>query len=57
MSVTSDLFQRTVLPVSGTGLEQFGRVAATGIRTRIVSVDLMRGVVMVLMALVRRSPH
>jgi uncharacterized membrane protein len=51
MSVTSDLFRRTVLPVSGSGLERFGRIAATGIRTRIVSIDLMRGVVMVLMAL------
>jgi uncharacterized membrane protein len=39
------------MPVSGSGLERFGRIAATGIRTRIVSIDLMRGVVMVLMAL------
>ena len=51
MSVTSDLFRRTVMPVSGSGPERFGRIAATGIRTRIVSIDLMRGVVMVLMAL------
>ena len=32
-------------------LNDFGRIAATGIRTRIVSIDLMRGVVMVVMAL------
>ena len=51
MSVTSDLSRRTVLPVSSIGLERFGRVAATGIRSRIASIDLLRGVVMVLMAL------
>src|SRR5512133_2418319 len=52
MSVAFELWRRTAAQASSTALERAGPDGATAaIRARIVSIDLMRGVVMLLMAL------
>ena len=52
MSVAFELWRRTAAQASSTALERPGPDGATAaIRARIVSIDLMRGVVMLLMAL------
>jgi uncharacterized membrane protein len=51
MSLTFESLRRAVLPAVSGAPERSGTGGAAAIRTRIVSIDLLRGVVMVLMAL------
>jgi uncharacterized membrane protein len=51
MSLTFESLRRAVLPAGSTAPERSDRDGATALRTRIVSIDLVRGLVMVLMAL------
>src|SRR5262245_63077500 len=51
MSLTFESVRRAVLPAASGAPERSGTGGAAAIRTRIVSIDLLRGVVMVLMAL------
>jgi uncharacterized membrane protein len=51
MSLTFESLRRVVLPAGGMAPERSDQDGATALRTRIVSIDLVRGLVMVLMAL------
>jgi uncharacterized membrane protein len=51
MSLTFDSLRRAVLPAGSRAPERSDRAGPPALRTRIVSIDLVRGLVMVLMAL------